>query len=99
MQYKTHDKSHRPWRSEWRPHPVKPSRYRDKVYRAILAYCGEHGGNTPTIRELMDIVGISSTSVVGYSINQLIDMGLLEVIDRKLVVVGAQWTPPVTQDI
>lgn len=67
---------------------------RDKVYRAIVAYAGEHGGNTPTRRELCELTEISSTSVVSWHIAKLIASDLLEIIDRKLIVVGGQWTPP-----
>lgn len=70
------------------------SKYREAVYEAICGYAVDHGGNTPTVRELCEIVGISSTSVAGYNVHQLIKQGLLEIVDRKLVVVGGVWTPP-----
>lgn len=74
--------------------PTGSSRYRRQVFLAICDYCAEHGGNPPTLREIMELVGITSTSVANYNVRQLIDMGLLEIKDRKLCVVGATWIPP-----
>ena len=87
-----------PWQArgetKWRPRTSRPNAYRVKIYRAILDYCAEHGGHTPTIRELCTLCGISSTSVVNFHIQKLIDEGLLDWIDRKLVVAGGMWIPP-----
>lgn len=83
----------------WREQPSRANGYRAKIYRAILDYCAEHGGNTPTIRELCQVCGISSTSVVNHHIQRLIDEGLLDWIDRKLVVIGGVWIPPGAQDL
>lgn len=67
---------------------------RERVYRAILDYAGEHGGNTPTRRELLELCDMSSTSVVSYHIAHLVEDGLLELRDRKLIVCGGTWAPP-----
>lgn len=67
---------------------------RQRVYAAIVEYAAEHGGNTPTIREVCEVCRISSTSVVNYHIQALIDEELLEWRDRKLIVTGATWIPP-----
>jgi len=70
------------------------SGYRAKIYATIIDYCAEHGGNAPTIREIMQRTGISSTSVVAYHIHSLIGVGKLDIVDRKLCVVGATWIAP-----
>lgn len=93
-----------------RPARIPPRQYRDlqwqefeerrmsdklrAVYHCILDYCQEHGGNTPTIREVQQILDLSSSSVAAHYINRLIFAGKLEVCDRKLVVVGGTWIPP-----
>lgn len=88
------------WKNTPRPRRILmarmflPSRHRENVYRAICEYAQAHAGNSPTVREMMEMAGVSSASVVAYNVKQLIDMGRLAVVDRKLVVVGATWTPP-----
>lgn len=67
---------------------------RPRIYAAIVAYASEHGGHTPTRRELVEICHISSTSVVNHHIHVLIDRGELELIDGKLIVAGGTWLPP-----
>lgn len=82
----------------WHPREVRTRSYRVKIYQAILDYCAEHTGNTPTIRELCEICQISSTSVVNFHIQKLIDEGWLDWVDRKLIVVGSVWIPPTQTD-
>jgi hypothetical protein len=65
-----------------------------KVYETILEYCAEYGGNFPTHRDLCDLCDIGSTSTVAYHIDALIEEGLIERVDYRLVVVGAKWIPP-----
>lgn len=46
--------------------------------QAILEFiraCDEEGEPPPTIREIMDVVGISSTSVVNYELDALVSAG------------------------
>lgn len=70
------------------------SETRQRVYAAIVAYAKEHGGHTPTRREICSLADVSSTSVVTYHLVALIDDGLLEWRDRKLIITGGCWTPP-----
>lgn len=83
-----------PWRSKFVARADREYRYRDRVYAAIVEYAGEHCGATPTVREIMEMVGISSTSVAAYNVKLLIGMGKLAVVDRKLLVVGSRWIGP-----
>lgn len=83
-----------PWRSKFVARADREYRYRDRVYAAIVEYAREHNGATPTMRELCEIVDISSTSVAAFNVHLLIDMGKLEIRDRKLIVVGSRWIGP-----
>lgn len=49
-------------------------------HKKILALLQEHAekGYPPSIREICDLTGISSTSVVNYYLNQLVDWGFIE---------------------
>lgn len=87
-----------PWRSKFVARADREYRYRDRVYAAIVEYAREHNGATPTIREIMTMVGISSTSVAAYSVRLLIDLGKLAIVDRKLIVVGSRWIGPDDED-
>lgn len=73
---------------------MRHSELDDKIYATIIDYAGEHGGHTPTRREICSLANVSSTSVVSHHIKRLIGRGMLEVRDRKLIVCGATWTPP-----
>lgn len=48
-----------------------------KVFNFIVSYKRSHDGNAPTIREIGDACGISSTSVVNYYLHQLVDEELI----------------------
>lgn len=71
---------------------------RERIYRAIVEYAKQHGGHSPTRRELCILADVSSTSVASYHIDALIDDGMLEIIDRKLLIVGSKWFPPSTAE-
>lgn len=61
----------------------------------IAAYATEHG-STPTVREIMAEVGISSTSVCTYHLNKLRAAGLLNragSVARGLAIPGAVYVP------
>jgi SOS-response transcriptional repressor LexA len=71
----------------------------EKVYEFIVKFKGGHDGNSPTIREIGDACGISSTSVVVYWLIRLEDQGLIRrpeppIGNRyacKIEVVGGEW--------
>lgn len=67
---------------------------RARVYRAILDFAADHGGNTPTHRQIQQMADISSSSVVAYNIAALVDDGRLERKDGKICVVGCKWFAP-----
>lgn len=94
MRYRNPSQTKMPWRMRSIPRVQAATENRDKVYAAIIDYALEHGGNTPTLREIMDVTGISSTSVAAYNVGSLVTLGKLEILDRKLIVVGGTWIPP-----
>ena len=71
----------------------------EQVYKFIVAYKRDHDGNSPTIREIQDECGISSTSVVFYYLNQLEARGLIRRPEPKIgsryasriEVIGGRW--------
>lgn len=87
-------KAHTPWKSKFIAYADRESVNRDKIYAVIIDYAIEHGGNSPTIREMMGATGISSSSVVAYNVHALVRLGRLEIVDRKLMVCGATWVAP-----
>jgi repressor LexA len=52
------------------------------IYTFIRDYHGRHGVS-PTIREIQEAVGISSTSVVAYHIDKLIRLGQLRRVHAR----------------
>lgn len=66
----------------------------EAVYAAIVAYAAAHYGATPTLAELMPVVGLRSTSTVAYHVQMLLGQGRLQVLDGKLIVAGSRWLPP-----
>lgn len=68
------------------------------VYQAILTFMGDHHGLPPTIRELMEATGITSTSLMNGYLRKLAEMEKLVFIEdssaRNFYLPGATWTPP-----
>ena len=73
----------------------------DMLYRYICRYKRLHDGLSPTIREIGDACGISSTSVVNYNLQKLAKAGLIKRYGggktRGIVVVGGEWKGPKEQ--
>jgi SOS-response transcriptional repressor LexA len=69
-----------------------------RVLRYIILYKRRHDGVAPTVREIMDACGISSTSVVAYHLKRLEAAGKIICGDfgssRAIEVVGGRWVPP-----
>ena len=68
----------------------------DRMFDFIVKYKTEHDGNSPSNREIGAAVGISSTSVVRYKLDELVRRGKIRPrIDRQtrsIEVVGGSWT-------
>ena len=83
------------------PSAASVERQREERMEAILAFIVrhkvEHDGAAPTIREIVEQVGISSTSVVSYHLKMLEDAGRIQRpfgAARAIVVVGGRWVAP-----
>ena len=70
---------------------------RQNIYNYILRFKRRHNGNSPSIREMADTFGLS-TSVVSEHLSRLEAIGLIERSGkgtaRMIEVVGGTWTPP-----
>lgn len=67
------------------------------VYHFIVAYCLEHSGLPPTIRQICEGCHLSATSLAHIYVLTLIRRGLLTAQGGKargIQVVGAEWKPP-----
>src|SRR5690554_4463887 len=49
-----------------------------QLYKAIVAYIDEHDQIRPSIREVADMMGTSSTSVAKYNLNLLQELGWIK---------------------
>ena len=72
---------------------------RQAIYEFIVQFKIDHDGNSPTYREIMAAIGISSSSTVAYYLNQLEEAGLIirpmeGGNSRVIEIPGAVWVPP-----
>ena len=81
------------------PSPGRPPGDADQraneVLEFIKDYKKDNDGNSPSIRDIQYGVGISSTSVVSYYLDNLVERELitrLENDSRSIQVVGGSWT-------
>lgn len=68
-----------------------------KVYNAIVAAKIRLQGGDLTLREMMKLSGVTSTSLMVYYIDRLAAMGLIKIRDgrgHRFILVGGNWTPP-----
>lgn len=73
---------------------------RERVYRFIVKFMGQHCGMAPTLREIMRAVGLYSTNTVRFHLMKLEGDGRLAFFDgtdkaRGFYLVGARWVAPV----
>lgn len=69
----------------------------EEIYDYILHFAGNHCGVTPTIRQIMGAVGLTSTSLVHRHVGKLEKQGKLnrnEYDSPQYWVVGSRWFPP-----
>jgi SOS-response transcriptional repressor LexA len=81
------------------PFSTKLSPRVDQVYDFIVKFKSDHGGNSPTIREIADAVEIPSTSTVDYYLGILEHLGKIKRSDNKgesrmIEVIGGVWMAP-----
>ena len=83
-----------------RPGALRPMNARQRqmlVY--IIDYKRWSQGHSPTIRELMAVVGSSSTSAIVYSLRRLAEQGYIELVrdggkTLDIRIPGARWIAP-----
>lgn len=65
------------------------------IYRFIVEFKMKFDGNSPSIREISRACGISSTSMVNFYLEKLVDQGLIEISEglerNKILVKGGKW--------
>ncbi len=66
------------------------------IFEWIINYKAEHDGNSPTVRQIGKGVGIPSTSVVRYNLDEMERNGWIHLLrdgsTRGIVVVGGHWS-------
>ena len=69
-----------------------------EVYGYIVGYKANSGGDSPSRREILEALGISTLSMVNYYLDALDEAGLIRLRGhqraRSIEVVGARWGPP-----
>jgi SOS-response transcriptional repressor LexA len=73
----------------------------EQLFRFIVDFKSEHDGNSPTIREIMQACGITSTSVCSYNLKLLARSGRIRlcrdgVRASRIEVVGGHWSHEVS---
>jgi repressor LexA len=59
-----------------------PTQRQEQILRALRTWIAEHGEG-PTVREIGDIVGLSSTGSVAYQLGRLEEQGLISRTGRR----------------
>jgi len=70
-----------------------------QVYDYLIAFKTANEGNSPTIREIGDACGVSSTSAVRYYLDGLVEAGLIKRNKKGhrnlcISIPGSRWFPP-----
>ena len=78
-----------------RKNPITSPRY-DQIYNFIVRFKIAHNGNSPTIRQIGDEIGVVSTSQVSHYLNQMVRLGKIERDGkfRMISIPGGQWFAP-----
>ena len=76
------------------PRPQVQQHNPGDVYRYIVNHCATHRGAPPTFRDIAAGCGIASTNTVSEIVQALVKAGKLEIINRRIAVVGAVWHAP-----
>lgn len=67
---------------------------RQAVFDFIVSYKRANDGNSPSLREIMAACGITSTSLMQFILDNLVDDGLIRIGPgpRNIAVIGGCWT-------
>ena len=61
------------------------------LFQFIIEYKESHDGNSPTYREMVKGIDVSSTNTIFKYIRAMEKSGLLKVVDGKLCLRGGSW--------
>lgn len=67
----------------------------ERVLAFVIRFKLSHDGNSPTVREIAEETGISSTSVVNYCLDKLEIAGIIQRdtgASRSIQVAGGAWS-------
>lgn len=68
------------------------------VYQFIIAYKGDHDGNSPTLREIAAGIGLASVSDLPTRLRRLEQVGLIWLTGsgpgQRICITGGKWLPP-----
>jgi SOS-response transcriptional repressor LexA len=65
---------------------------RERVFSFIVDYKADSGGASPSVREIVRALGLSSTSIVNYHVKALEADGRLVREGHHLSIPGERWT-------
>ena len=70
-------------------------RYQE-IYEFVVLFKKEHDGNSPTIRQIGDAIGVSSTSQVNHYLNVMVSRGMITRGGkfRMIGIPGGVWLAP-----
>lgn len=88
--------------ADFTQHPVRSKSEQmeerlDKLYKFIVEHKVNNDGNSPTLREMCEAMGMNSTSLLSYYLDALEKRGKIERGQndtRSIRVVGGKWHPP-----
>lgn len=67
---------------------------RAEIYGFIMDYKRKNDGNSPSLSEIQNGVGISSKSLVNFHLMALVRKNAIEIRNGRIVVRGGMWMPP-----
>ena len=83
------------------PKSITLTPLRQRAYDFIIKYKVDHDGVSPSVSEIGQACGISSTSITRYTLDCLERLGMIECDygagkskSRMIKVVGGRWIPP-----
>jgi SOS-response transcriptional repressor LexA len=61
------------------------------LFEFIISYKESHDGNSPTYREMVDGIGVSSTNTIFQYIRKMEKHGLIKMVDGKMCLAEGSW--------
>ena len=68
------------------------------IYQFIVEYKKAHDGNSPSIREIVRGLDLSSPSIAAYHLTRLVQLNMIRLREdgssRTIEITGGRWLPP-----